>query len=261
MATFRRSLYVRDEGGAIACLGVPGLGAGPLNALCDGWPDEPIVAGVTTNWAGSELEIGARWRFDFLSAATWQPAPLPACSLARALPLLASTAAADVAPRGLGRIIQTLLQNAPWACDDPFERAGSDGVIALARWLAVPVAEPPAAIERLIGLGRGLTPSGDDALGGAMIAARAFGDSELADRLAAWLMPRAKTATSDISFAHLAAAAEGQGAAALHDTMHALACADRTSLIDGLRRLDAIGHSSGWDALAGATAALVALRG
>ena len=34
-AVFQRSLYLESGAGALACLGPPGLGAGPLNALFD----------------------------------------------------------------------------------------------------------------------------------------------------------------------------------------------------------------------------------
>lgn len=262
IAVFRRSLYVRDAGGAIACFGVPGLGAGPLNALCDSWPEEPLTAGLATSWSGTTLRIGRLWAFDMGAAELWQPpAGNRATILAEGLSLLAKIATHGVTARGLGRLISPLVGVGSWVPDDPFERAGAAAVHTLGDWLAAPMADPPPALERLLGLGPGLTPAGDDALGGALIATRAFGRADLADRLAAWLLPRAKSATSDISFAHLAAAAEGDGAEALHDTLAALARADGDALRAALRRLDAIGHSSGWDALAGATAALVALRG
>lgn len=259
IATFRRSLYIRDAAGDIACFGVPGLGAGPLNALCDRWPDEPIAAGAPTRWDGGTLHIGSR-SFDFGAAVPWRPEPVAAAhDLHAALARLADIVTGTVPARGLGRTIGALVNGAAWTAGDPFELAGGGGVMALAQWLAAPQGDPPAAVARLIGLGPGLTPSGDDALGGAMIALRGRGRADLADRLAGWVLARAKAATSDISYAHLAAAAEGEGAAALHDTLAALARGDADGLVAGLRRLDAIGHSSGWDALAGAGAALVAL--
>lgn len=256
IASFRRSLYIRDDAGAIACFGAAGLGAGPLNALCEGWPDDAIAAGAPARWDDGTLHIGNR-TFDCSAAMAWRPEPVPPVhGLDAALAQLTAIATRTVPARGLGRVIAALTAEAPWAADDPFERAGGEGVISLAQWLAAPRGDPPPTVERLIGLGPGLTPSGDDALGGALIALRGCGCADLADRLAAWVLPRAKTATSDISRAHLAAAAAGEGAAALHDTLAALARHDEDGLVAGLRRLDAIGHSSGWDALAGAVAAL-----
>jgi hypothetical protein len=260
IAAFRRSLYVRDADGAIACIGAAGLGAGPLNALCERWPDKAISVGAATQWRDGTFAVGARWRFDMARAETWAPPPLPPQpDAASGLNILLKIVTADVPARGLGQMISALVDDHSWTTDDPFARAGADGVLALRSWLAAPSGQPPAGVERLIGLGPGLTPTGDDALGGAMIAARACGRADIADVLARWVLLRAKRGTSDISFAHLEAAADGQGAAALHDVLVALARADRVDLVSGLRRLDAIGHSSGWDALAGGVAALTAL--
>jgi hypothetical protein len=118
-------------------------------------------------------------------------------------------------------------------------------------------------VERLLGLGPGLTPSGDDLIGGALVALHALGYPELADRLAVALLPAARERTNAISLAHLAAAADGEGSAALHEALGALSAPGTPGLGERLRAVDAIGHSSGWDALAGATlvAAVVARRG
>jgi hypothetical protein len=114
-------------------------------------------------------------------------------------------------------------------------------------------------VDILIGLGPGLTPSGDDALAGAMIALHTFSQAALAARLAAWALPRAAAGTGKISCAHLAAAAEGEGAGALHDVLAALSSPDAASLATCLDDVARIGHCSGWDALAGSAAVCAAL--
>jgi hypothetical protein len=103
--------------------------------------------------------------------------------------------------------------------------------------------------DSLIGLGSGLTPAGDDFVGGAMIALRAYGHQALADRVAAWALPLAKDRSSRISRAHLECAAEGEG----HEALHDLLC---TGDAKHLQRLAGIGHTSGLDAAAGAVLAL-----
>jgi len=103
--------------------------------------------------------------------------------------------------------------------------------------------------DALIGLGPGLTPAGDDFVGGAMIALRAFGRQAQADRIARWALPLAETRTSRISRAHLACAAAGEGHEALHAYLDGFRRAD-------LARLAQLGHSSGLDAAAGALLAL-----
>jgi hypothetical protein len=116
----------------------------------------------------------------------------------------------------------------------------------------------PEALAALLGLGEGLTPAGDDWLGGALIALHALGGAGPATALGTALLRQAPARTSVISAAHLRCAATGEGAAALHDVLAALWALDRAALAESLGRLDAIGHTSGWDALAGAAAALSA---
>lgn len=103
--------------------------------------------------------------------------------------------------------------------------------------------------DALIGLGPGLTPAGDDFVGGAMIALRASGDACLADRTAGWALPLAAANTSRISRAHLECAAHGEG----HEYLHAFLSAPTK---DNLDRLSRVGHTSGLDAAAGALHAL-----
>ena len=104
-------------------------------------------------------------------------------------------------------------------------------------------------LDSLIGLGPGLTPAGDDFVGGAMIALRAFGHEALADRIAAWALPLAAANTSRISRAHLECAARGEGHAYLHDFLS-------SPTRENLAKLSRVGHTSGLDAAAGAVLAL-----
>ena len=74
----------------------------------------------------------------------------------------------------------------------------------------------------LLGLGPGLTPSGDDVLCGMLVALRAVGQAGMAPELYAALAAAAPTATSPISAAFLRAAAEGLGCEALHAAIAAV---------------------------------------
>jgi hypothetical protein len=82
-----------------------------------------------------------------------------------------------------------------------------------------------------------------------MIALRAFDHGALADRIAAWALPLARSNTNRISRAHLECAAAGEG----HEALHDLLC---TFEGKHLARLARIGHTSGLDAAAGALLAL-----
>lgn len=223
-AVFRRSFYVRvvDERGAFhfACVGDASLGCGPLNALV------------------SDLEmpaIGERVSVSMQSAASWEPPPhepgFPA------LDELKQAVRNRLPAEGLGCLVI--------GAHNALSGHVQPGLDALEHWLVGNALD--AYAEQLIGLGPGLTPSGDDYFGGMLVALRLTRRGVQADGLWRWLQPRLKNRTSAISAAHLAAAAAGEAHEALHDVL-------RGNL--DFEKLDAVGHCSGWDALAGAVAVL-----
>ena len=218
-AVFRRSFYLRLPGERYACLGDASLGAGPLNALLSSF---------------AAPALGTRLSVSVADAALWQP---PVHEHTVDLDRLREAARGRVPADGLGCLVigshNALSGHAQPALD------------ALERWLVGNALADEA--EQLIGLGPGLTPSGDDYLGGMLVALRRTGRGMQAEGLWRWLQPRLKARTSAISAAHLAAAAAGEA----HEALHAVLNGE----LD-LDRLDAVGHSSGWDALAGAVAVL-----
>ena len=217
-AVFRRSFYLRSPGERYACIGDASLGNGPLNA---------IVHDLALPRAGERIALALN------GAAAWQP-PAPLQGQPN-LELLRIAAARRIPAEGLGCLVigkhNALSGHAQPALD------------ALERWLVGNAIGAEA--EQLIGLGPGLTPSGDDYLGGMLVALRLTGRAMQAEGLWRWLKPRLKTRTSAISAAHLAAAAAGEG----HEALHRVLAGE----LD-LAALDAVGHTSGWDALAGAVA-------
>jgi hypothetical protein len=109
----------------------------------------------------------------------------------------------------------------------------------------------------LVGLGPGLTPSGDDFLGGLLFAAhhlRAAYPSafEQAGDLLRDFLQEARLLTNRISHTILADLAHGHGPAPLHDLIDLLWQANpEPSWRDSAQHLIHIGHTSGWDMLAG----------
>lgn len=115
------------------------------------------------------------------------------------------------------------------------------------------VLTPPT--ERLIGLGAGLTPAGDDLLGGVMAALRVLGEAlgvpaavDTSDHLAATVASRTAHTTA-VSAALLRQAARGAVAAPLGPALRATA--GKADAGGAIRELLAIGHSSGHDLAAG----------
>jgi hypothetical protein len=226
-AVFRRSFYLRC-GGRYACVGEASLGRGPLNALVSDFAEPPL---------------GAQAAVSFERARLWAPPPLRGAARAH-LDALRASLDGHVPQEGLGCTILGV-HNALSAHALP-------ALEAIERWLSGHALANEAA--QLVGLGPGLTPSGDDYLGGVLIGLRWLGRGAQADSLWRWLEPRLADRTSAISAAHLAAAAAGEAHEALHEVLGELSAWQAADLLPSLARLDAVGHTSGWDALAGAVA-------
>jgi hypothetical protein len=108
------------------------------------------------------------------------------------------------------------------------------------------------AAEQLMGLGPGLTPSGDDMLAGVLVALRLLGRAAgatravwLADWLAATVAFDARTRTTPISATLLHCAAQGQACADVLAVLRGVA--GHRPLEPAVHRLLRLGHTSGAD--------------
>ena len=118
---------------------------------------------------------------------------------------------------------------------------------------------PVLAIKSLLGLGPGLTPSGDDLLIGMLLLLHTVGEKDLFLKLAEIVKDLAPLQTSSISNAHLSAMTDSaQASCLLHELLFALQ--EKKSLKLALIRAENFGHFSGKDAVAGILIALFALR-
>ncbi|HEU4366663.1 MAG TPA: DUF2877 domain-containing protein [Methylomirabilota bacterium] len=194
------------------------------------------------------------------SLAPWRP-PSPALGPGSAERLVTSwrdlTAGLGVlgAPRGFGALI------AGGPLEFPLARARTSAeALARACTRDDAAAAADAAIE-LVGLGGGLTPSGDDYVGGVLFARRGLAAAGFADpaawgRAAGAVLRSARTRTHPISFTLLRDLAAGLGWAPLHELLAALGRAASRDALDAAGRVSRLGHSSGWDLLAGLGAGL-----
>lgn len=162
----------------------------------------------------------------------------------------------DPAPP-LGRIDGARLAAAAAVLAGPAEPApgleGYEAVASLAAgcargWLLGAV----SAAERLVGLGPGLTPSGDDVLAGLLVTLRHVGAATrteravwLADWLAAAVTFDARTRTTPLSATLLHCAARGEASPEVLAVLRGLAGGQ--ALEPALRRLRRLGHTSGAD--------------
>ncbi|HEX7920291.1 MAG TPA: DUF2877 domain-containing protein, partial [Bradyrhizobium sp.] len=205
----------------------------------------------------SILWIGATPLANLAARSVWAPPAVPhwsASSLRRGLEAVDEVWTGDLIAEGLATL------GAGHAPSDasPLVRAAMPGLAALELILAGSDddTDRESGLAGLIGLGPGLTPSGDDLIGGALIALAALGRIEARDAL--WDHCRALLdGTNDISRIHLRAAALGYGAAALHDAIHMTMSGEASGFRRAFTALTAIGHTSGLDAFAGS---LIVLR-
>jgi hypothetical protein len=129
------------------------------------------------------------------------------------------------------------------------------------------MAEVASKGRELVGLGPGLTPSGDDFLGGLLFAAHSLktaypGDfcwgREVLTDLTGW----ARKQTHSIGHTVLCDLALGHGPEPLHEVIkYLLTSQDLRCLMASVTRLLEIGHTTGWDILAGALTGMLLVKG
>ena len=244
---------------AHAALEASGGLAHPLAAF----PDAPYFdAAGEIIWVGSKLPArhpravltaapvlrGRVASFESLPRPAWRAALPPvarAASVAGACRRLVESLSSLGEPRGFGAL---LVGRRP---EFPLDHA-IDRVEALAAaYRADDAGAVHSASRALLGLGAGLTPSGDDLCGGALFGRRLVSRDPLWRAIGGRLVREAQSASHVISAALLADLVAGASFESLHALADALIADDDAAAIDAARTLAALGHSSGWDMLTG----------
>lgn len=231
---------------AVADASVGGLPDGILVADAPDFATLRIRPGDVARWAEDELQIptaGLAVRTD--EAVEWSPriAPRPTADWA---PTSARAWTLADAVRIPGGVLDLPTARPALAALDAAIRAG-DTVSAA------------GAAGRLIGLGPGLTPSGDDALAGIECALRAVGHPMAGFLGAALGDVEARTTT--VSVALLRHAARGEAAERVHRLLDGLLGADPAALGPAIDAAIRYGATSGSDLLAGVLLGLDAATG
>ena len=117
----------------------------------------------------------------------------------------------------------------------------------------------PDWAENLLGLGFGLTPSGDDFIGGVMIGLHICKKTLMAKCIWDHVHENISGSTSPIAGAHLHAASIGLGPTDIHELANAIVMANLDIIVNLTRSLDMIGQTSGWDIFAGVFVVIEAL--
>ena len=272
LALFQRSFYLdlepADPGRTLVCIAAAELHDGPLTLRVElgeqglAWCDLGLAIGQRLALGAAEIRLGPGARIDLRDLPLWQPETSagPPADWPGARRLLERRSC-------LGQGLARLVLDRERAPANATERLAAAPLGALREALGEALAGPPdrlptaaadAALD-LLGLGPGLTPSGDDLLAGMLLALDWLARPDLVAAIGARLLAAAAERTTRISRAHLAAASTGQGAAPLHDLLAALASPDPDSLDPALERISRIGHSSGCDGIAGIVLVMDAL--
>lgn len=253
---------------ARAALAASGGIARPLAAF----PDAPYFdAAGEIIWVGSRLPArhpravltaqpvarGHEATFGALPGDAWTralPAPgrVGASAVRAACGRLVAAAEALGAPRGFGALLVGQAPAFPLDLAVPRVRA------LAAAYAANDPGSVHAASRALLGLGTGLTPSGDDLAGAALFGRMLVDRRDVWRGIGAQLAVEARTASHAISAALFADLVAGASFEPLHALADALVTDDDGAAIDAARALGALGHSSGWDMLTGC---LIGIRG
>lgn len=267
---FENSFYIETPGPWV-CVTGSAAALGPLSLRCElsgsvDWRGWGIRRGMAAHVGETTIHLNPIFRLAFSGSSTWTPSPLPHWtpeSLRRGIETVTSWTRVHLkTDEGLGCLI--LRDSERGSMSRVAERA-IEPLIHLRLWLAAVVLEPgippeipPVATDGLIGLGPGLTPSGDDFLGGTIIALHLLGCRPAARRLFETIGVKPEILSNPISASHLRAAAAGSCSAPIHAALGATLAGYIDSLPAKLSRIDRIGHTSGWDTMAGALTVLSA---
>ncbi len=227
------------------------------------------VEGAPLHVADGCLRIDPGVAFDCATASLWQPPQINRDELVEISEVTARVRALvsglDVSQaKGFGRLIPDIV-----GCEPDSAAATDDLVLVRARHTILSLVDaclkrdgPRIArcADELVGLGAGLTPSGDDFVGGLLFAAHALlhaypGSAEF--DLGITVEPY-RMRTNQISFALLNDLANGHAIEPMHITVNGILTGEslrRTQL--SIAHLTRVGHSTGWDMLAGLFTALL----
>ncbi len=259
---FERSFYVAAPGGPWVCILARSAGGDPLAVRCrarhrNPWAGRGVARGTRARMQAGRLEFDNGLVLALSGAATWHPRPIPPHSPS-ALELGLARFERLVQAGMRGDSLGLLRPCTGRASEQALARRACRAVDPLVAWVGALRRgnRPPApALEPLLGLGPGLTPAGDDFLCGVLVTLRALGAREAAldlyRRLCGHLRRCGEWHANPVSAGYLRAAARGLAGEPLHRALNALLAGERETLSTALAGLDAVGHSSGWDALAG----------
>lgn len=262
-AVFERCFYLRC-GDKFICVGAPEIGNGPLTLIgnIDPLSSLGLRPGRSAAVCERDITIGNSTLLTLDQTESWRPPPWPSRPSSNRLfdtsAALAQRAAIDAPQEGLARHVSGAPETSKR--QPPLARIARTRIAIFECWLfgvldakATPAIADQEAVQGLIGLGPGLTPSGDDFLVGALALLDAIGERDAHTALARSIIDAVPGSTAPLSACFLRAAAAGHFGEALHRAVSSVITGDVTAAVATAEK---IGHSSGWDTMAGITTTL-----
>lgn len=267
--------YLRSDDGALISLLGGSADRGPLNVHCD-WqqalyanktPSWPVYRGEHAMVESGRITLPAM-QINFANASQWRPSTVAStgCAAQRAA---ACGPALQHAITDLGAGLKgplAVLANRDeaygYGLDDRVAVQLRTLFLAVQAWLLGPacIASMQMPVRNVLGLGRGLTPSCDDALAGLLLGLQSLGARSHARALACSIQTQT-AATTLVSAAHLQAAIQGYATESLHQLLACWCGSDLSRIKRAVSKLINVGHSSGCDILLGACMAAAAVPG
>ncbi len=247
------------------------VAASPAGA---GWKTPGLLPGEAAVLRPGELSVPGWVHLSLAGAAVWNArrhlrAPFAAARQVRAAAEAAAAALAGAGGLGvLGPRLADLAEGRPVDGADrgALVRAALPAIAGLVRATRERNGRAFVGAARpLLGLGIGLTPSGDDLLtgliGSLVLMAEHEGRLAWAEEAAGRLVAEAVGRTTRVGFTYLRCAAAGEITERHHDMLTALVAGDELTARAACAELRGFGHSSGGEMALGALLAVSATRG
>jgi uncharacterized protein DUF2877 len=262
-AVFERSFYLRS-GDEFICIGESEIGNGPITLIGNLGPlsNLELQPGHSAAVCDRHIVIGNSIRLTLDQSESWRSPPWPICPspirLIDTCAALAWRAAIDAPEESLARHVSAIPQTS--RRQRPLARIARPRIAIFEHWLSavldarhVRVMAFEEAIQGLIGLGPGLTPSGDDFLVGALALLDAIDERDAHVALARAIIDTLPGSTAPLSACFLRAATAAYVGENLHRAVSSVIASDVDA---AMAAVENIGHGSGWDLMAGITTTL-----
>jgi hypothetical protein len=248
---FERSIYLR-AGHTFACVAEPAIGNGPITLIADFGGSRPLSdlklhAGMSATISERSITIEDSVQFTFDRCELWRPSCWPRARSSRELGdvcrAITRLAAIEAPEEGFGRLA---CSHERAAGESSTSRLARPRVARFGSWLRGAIeADDPLS-----------TPSGDDFLVGALALLDALAESKAHAALARAIAVGPSGLTSPLSDYLLRAAAAGHVGEHLCRAVSLAISGRAEAAIAAVRN---IGHSSGWDMMAGIATTLQAV--